>query len=94
VGTHEVFEVVALALGTGQLPVEPPGKLWEGLEAFPAYDDGAELEPAVLAAACTAVLGLAPDASGMVDHAPIGEAWEQAGGDLSIVDALFAQLDA
>jgi hypothetical protein len=93
VGTHEVFEVVALALGTGQLPVEPPGKLWDGLEAFPAYDDGAELEPAVLAAACTTVLGIAPDATGMVDHAPIGEAWERSGGDLSVVDAIFTQLD-
>lgn len=94
VGTHELFEVVALALGTGATPPAPPGRLWEGLEAFPAYaDEAADLEPMRLAEVCTAVLGLAPDGSGMVDHEPIGEMWERAGGGSSIVDALFEQLN-
>ena len=45
-----------------------------------------------LAEVCTTVLGLAPDASGMVEHDPIGAAWEAAGGAYSIMDALFDQL--
>jgi hypothetical protein len=95
VGTHELFEVVALALGTGATPVAPPERLWDGLEAFPAYpDEAAELEPMRLAEVCTAVLGLAPDASGMVDHEPIGEAWERAAGAASVIDSLFEQLGA
>jgi hypothetical protein len=94
VGTHELFEVVALALGTGGAPPLPAARLWDGLEAFPAYaDEAADLEPMRLAEVCTGVLGLAPDGSGMVDHEPIGEAWERAAGGTSIVDALFAQLN-
>lgn len=94
-GTHELFESVALALGTGGTPVAPPDHLWEGLEAFVAYDDEAsELEPMRLAEVCTTVLGIAPDASGMVEHEPISAAWERAGGQHSIVDAIFEQLGA
>ena len=37
-------------------------------------------------------LGLAPDASGVVDHDRIGDAWERSGGQTSIVSALFEQL--
>ncbi len=95
IGTYEVFGAVALALATGATPPAPPERLWEGLEAFPAYvaeGDGDAPEPALLAAACTAALGIAPDASGIVDHEPIGLAWEAAEGGLSVVEALFAQL--
>lgn len=92
IGTHELFATVALAVGTDAPPPAPPEALWDGLEAFPAYDDGAELEPMRLAELCTTVLGLAPDASGLVDHEPIGAAWEQAGGDHSILAAIFEQL--
>lgn len=93
VGTHELFESVALALGTGATPAVTPDRLWEGLEAFVAYEDEAsELEPMGLAEVCTTVLGLAPDASGMVEHEQISAAWEQAGGQHSIVDAIFEQL--
>jgi hypothetical protein len=93
VGTHDLFESVALALGTGATPVAAPSRLWDGLEVFVAYDDEAgEIEPMRLAEICTAVLGLAPDASGMVEHEPIGAAWEQTGGRHSIMDALFEQL--
>ena len=95
VGTHELFESVALAVGTGGAPAAPPERLWEGLEAFVPYEDeAAEIEPMRLAEICTAVLGLAPDASGMVHHEPIGAAWEQAQGRFSIVEALFEQLGA
>ena len=67
-----------------------PTRLWEGLEAFPAYGD--EVEPATLAAACTESLGRPPDAAGLADHQGIGDAWEQSGGQVSIVAALLEQL--
>jgi hypothetical protein len=92
VGVHELFSVVSLALGTGGTPPAPPERLWDGLEAFPAYAD--EVEPAPLAAACTAALGLAPDASGLADHERLGDAWERAGGRYSIVEALLDQLSS
>jgi hypothetical protein len=95
VGTYELFGAVALALGTGATPPAAPEQLWEGLEAFPAYDEGADLpEPAVLAQACTTALGIAPDRSGVVDHDQIGAAWEAAEGGVSIIEALFEQLGA
>lgn len=89
---YELFGEVALALGTGdQLPA-PLELLWDGLEAFPAYDD--EVEPAPLSAAASDALGIEPDAAGLVDHERIGDAWERAGGKLSVVDALFNELTA
>ncbi|MGH9184606.1 MAG: hypothetical protein ACRD0U_02140 [Acidimicrobiales bacterium] len=88
--TYEVFSAVALALGTGQEPPAPPERLWDGLEAFPAHGD--EVEPALLATALAAVLGIEPDASGLVDHDRIGDAWEKAGGRVSIVDAIVDSL--
>lgn len=89
-GTYEVFEVVADALARGRPAPAPLDRLWEGLEAFPAYGD--EVEPAPLAAACADDLGLAPDASGLVDHDAIGDEWERTGGRTSIVTALLTQL--
>ena len=89
--TEEVFGAVALALATGATTPARPEALWEGLEAFP-IDAGAEIEPAVLAAAATESLGLAPDASGLVDHDSIADAWEKAEGNHSVIDALFEQL--
>lgn len=88
--TEEVFDTVTAALARGAEPMIPLERLWEGLEAFAAYDD--ELEPAPLAAACTASLGLAPDAAGLADHDLIGDEWERSGGATSIVAALLAQL--
>jgi hypothetical protein len=64
--------------------------LWDGLECFPAYDD--EVEPGPLAAAATAALGVPPDATGMVDHDRVGDAWERSNRSISIVDALLAEL--
>ncbi len=88
--TEEVFDVVTAALAGGSEPPVALDRLWEGLEAFAAYDD--EIEPAPLAAACTASLGMAPDAAGLADHDLIGDEWERSGGATSIVTALLAQL--
>ena len=88
--TEEVFDVVTAALATGQEPPAPLDQLWEGLEAFAAYDD--EVEPAPLAAACTESLGMPPDAAGVADHDAIGDEWERSGGATSIVAALLLQL--
>ena len=89
--THDdLLEVVVYGLRTGvELPA-PVDSLWDGLEAFPGYGD--EVEPAPLAAACTAALGLAPDLFGVVDHDRVGDDWERSGGRTSIVQALAAQL--
>src|SRR5262249_38213558 len=70
----------ALRLGSD---VRPLAGLWDGLEAFPAYGD--EIEPARLAALATSLLGRAPDRSGLVDHQAIGDAWERARGNVSII---------
>jgi hypothetical protein len=90
VGTHDLFGAVALALATGGEPPAPLERLWEGLEAFPAYDD--ELEPATLATATAEALGIAAEHSGLVDHARIGDEWERTGGRTSVIAALVAQL--
>jgi hypothetical protein len=88
--TYEVFSAVALALGTGTEAPAALESLWDGLEAFPAYDD--EIEPAPLAAAVADSLGIEPDASGLVDHAAIGDTWERSRGKASIIDALLTEL--
>jgi hypothetical protein len=88
--TYELFAAVALALESGGTPPAPPAALWDGLEVFAAYDD--EIEPAVLRAAATESLGLAPDAAGLVDHQRVGDEWERTGGKVSVIDALLAQL--
>ena len=64
--------------------------LWDGLECFPAYGD--ELEPAALRARARSLVPVEPTASGLVDHARIGKAWERSGGDVSIVDMLLEEL--
>jgi hypothetical protein len=92
VDTYELFAVMALALATGADPPAPLHTLWEGLEAFPAYGD--ETEPAPLAAAAADAIGITADACGLVDHGRIGDDWEKARGQLSIVDALLGQLRA
>ena len=90
VGTYEIFAATALALATGADPPAPLDELWEGLEAFAAYAD--EVEPAVLAQAVSDALGIVPDASGLVDHARIGDEWERTGGAVSIIEALLREL--
>ena len=68
----------------------PVASLWDGLECFPAYGD--EMEPAVLASAATAALGVAPVAVGLVDHARIGDEWERSHRAASITDMLLDEL--
>jgi hypothetical protein len=91
-GTYDVFPVVAAAIVAGEQPSVPVASLWDGLEAFAAYDD--EVEPSPLRAAVVAALGLEPDATGLVDHDAIGDAWESSGGRVSIISALLDQLAA
>jgi hypothetical protein len=90
VTTHDLFPSIALALETGDEPVTAPESLWDGLEAFAAYDE--EVEPATLAAATTESLGIAPDATGLVDHESIADSWEATEGRISIIHALLDQL--
>ncbi len=88
---YDVFTRVARAASPG-CDGPDPASLWDGLEAFPAYGD--EIEPAPLTGVLTEVLGLAPDASGLVDHELIADAWERSGGTTSITTALLAQLES
>jgi len=90
VSTSDLLPAVALALAVGDDPPAPAESLWDGLEAFSAY--GEEVEPAPLAAAVTAALGIPPDAAGLVDHAVIGSTWETRNRQTSIVEALFDSL--
>src|SRR5262249_21068194 len=90
VDTYSVFADTAVALATGAEPPAPLETLWDGLECFAAYAD--EVEPAGLAAAATASLGITPDAAGVVDHERIGNDWERSGRRISIVEALLEQL--
>jgi hypothetical protein len=92
VSADELLGAVVYALRARDEPPAPIDRLWDGLEAFPAFGD--DVEPAPLAAACTDALGLAPDVYGMVDHTAIGDRWEATHGDLSIIDALIEQLEA
>jgi hypothetical protein len=91
VETDAVFSLAAFALATGGAPPAPLIELWDGLECFPAYGD--DIEPAILATSATAALGITPDASGLVDHEAIGDAWEHSRGATSITAALFGQLN-
>jgi hypothetical protein len=90
VDTYEVFATTAHALATGSSPPATLDRLWDGLEAFVAYDD--EVEPATLASATAEALGVPPDACGLVDHEAVADEWERTRGATSIVDALIAQL--
>ena len=81
---------MSLALGEGADPPAPVEDLWDGLEAFAAYN--AEVEPATLGAATAEALGIPADACGVVDHKRIGDDWEKSGRETSIIDALLAQL--
>lgn len=99
VSHYELWEQVVAGLSAGT-PAEALelgserralSSLWDGLECFPAYAE--EVEPAALADAAVTVLGVVPERAGLVDHRRIGDLWEQARGDLSIVDVLIDELD-
>jgi len=79
----------ALVLGTEHRTLH---SLWDGMECFVPYGD--EVEPAPLAQLATSVLGIAPDAVGLVDHTRIGSEWERTDGTVSLVELLLAELHA
>lgn len=79
-------DAAALQLGD---EVRPVTSLWDGLECYAPFDD---VEPATLAQMATDALGRSPDRTGMVDHDAIGDAWERANGEVSIVALLIEQL--
>jgi hypothetical protein len=91
VDCYELFAATALALATGEQPPARLDALWDGLETFAAHGD--EVEPATLCHAAAEALGIAPDASGLVDHGPVGDEWERTRGAVSIVERLLAQLE-
>jgi len=96
VSHYDVWEAVVAALSAGRDAADlggeerAPSSLWDGLECFAAYGD--DIEPQTLAAAVTDRLGRPPDATGLVDHEQIGDAWEKANGNVSIVELLIAEL--
>jgi len=95
---YDVWEQVVLELGRGDSPDalslgrehRTLRSLWDGLECFAPFGD--DLEPPRLTQIATELLGVAPDAAGLVDHARIGSAWEQANGTVSLVEMLLAEL--
>lgn len=95
---YELWETVAAALTADADPNALPtgsevrglDSIWEGLECFPAHGD--EVEPAELRGRVAGILGIEPDAFGLVEHDAIGNAWERGKGNVSIVALLFEQL--
>lgn len=96
---YDVWETVVAQLLLGTDPhalrvgeeVRPLTGLWEGLECYAAYGD--ELEPPELVGRAVAALGRGPDRSGLVDHESVGDAWEKAKGNISIIALVLAQLE-
>ena len=88
--TEGLFESCALALASGEPPLAPIETLWEGLEAFIAYDD--ELEPAELLNCTVSALGIAADAWGVADHEGIAVRWADSQRRTSIVGDLLKEL--
>ncbi len=83
---YDVWETVVSQLSKDVDPqalrigdeVRPLTSMWDG--------------PAQLAALTTAALGRAPDHAGLVDHRAIGDAWERANGNVSIIALVLDQL--
>jgi hypothetical protein len=98
VSTYDLWDAVVGALAAGADPAEVPlggatvplADLWEGLECFPAYDD--ELEPVTVVERAAAMVPIAPELHGMVDHDAVGDEWERNDGAVSIVALLRRQL--
>jgi hypothetical protein len=87
---NDVWDVVVESM-IGHVRLRPED-VWDGLECFSAYGD--DIEPGMLAASATRELGVVPDATGLVDHESIGDAWERTRGAVSIVNLLLDQLGA
>jgi hypothetical protein len=99
VSTYDIWETVVAQLSAAADPhalhlgdeVRPLTGLWDGLECYAAYGD--EIEPQQLVASAIEQLGRPPDRFGLVDHEAVGDAWERAGGAVSIVALLLDQLE-
>ena len=99
VSHHDLWDVVVTALRDGAPPDALPlgaeqrslASLWDGLECFPAY--GEEVEPAVLAGAARVLLGVAPQAAGLVDHDRVGEEWTRSNRTRSLMGMLREELE-
>jgi hypothetical protein len=97
-GPYDLWDAVVGALATGEAPDAMTlgddrralSSLWDGLECFPAYGD--EVEPATLARVAGELLGVGPDAAGLVDHDRIGGAWEDSKGQVSLTALLLDEL--
>jgi hypothetical protein len=102
--TDQVFSQVALSLATPEETTETPEAtettpfdfltLWEGLEAFVAFDDEGPLTPEQLKSIGETVLGIPATAFGMVDHEGIADRWQASDRHTSIVSELRTQLGA
>jgi hypothetical protein len=90
--TDQVFSHTALACAQNEAAVAPIETLWDGLEAFVAFDDEGPLTPDVLADIGRAQLGIEPTAWGMVDHEGIALRWEKSVRTTSIMGELLEQL--
>lgn len=90
--TNNVFRRMVRALHPDEEPnmLGDPLALWSGLEVFSAYDE--ELSADALRGCCVGLVGIEPDAVGMVDHDPIGNEWERSAGAFDIISALMTQL--
>jgi hypothetical protein len=96
---HDLWDVVLTGLHGGASPDALPlgaehrslSSLWEGLECFPAYED--EVEPAMLARVAHELLGVAPQAAGLVDHERVGEEWTRSNGARSLMGMLLEELE-
>ena len=97
---YDLWEHVVAQLSAGTSPdalalgdeTRSLGSLWDGLECYVAFGD--DLEPANLTLRTTRALELAPDLCGLVDHQAVGDRWEQANRQVSIVQLLAEQLSA
>jgi hypothetical protein len=97
---YDLWEQVVTQLSTGSSPDALPlgdetralGGLWDGLECYVAFGD--DLEPANLTLRTTKAIEIAPDLCGLVDHQSVGDQWEQAHGQVSIVQLLADQLSS
>lgn len=69
-----------------------PTHYWEGVEVF-SVDDEHLIDSATLASAVTEFLELEVSAHGNVDHDAIGDAYERAGGKVSLVSLLINQMN-
>ena len=90
--TYAVFSTTAFAIANQEPLPASLDVLWDGLEVWPAYSNEDKVEVNALTQAAESALGISPGATGSVNHKAIGDAWENSGRSISIVEMLFQQL--